>query len=57
MREHREMAEPRTSFVGREALCQEVERLVRTTPLVTVTGAGGIGKSHNEFITWSFNCG
>jgi len=34
-----------TSFVGRERETQEVQRLVRGTPLLTLMGAGGCGKT------------
>ncbi|MEM7325247.1 MAG: hypothetical protein AAF531_19310 [Actinomycetota bacterium] len=37
--------EPRTSFVGRDRELAVVERQVRATRLVTLTGAGGIGKT------------
>ena len=36
---------PRTSFVGRAAELGELEALVRSSRLVTVTGAGGSGKT------------
>jgi len=36
---------PLTEFVGRKAECRELERLVRQTRLVTLTGAGGCGKT------------
>lgn len=36
---------PRTTFVGRAAELRELEALVRSSPLVTVTGAGGSGKT------------
>ena len=35
----------RTSLVGRTAEVAEVQRLLATSPLVTVTGAGGCGKT------------
>src|SRR6187455_1633801 len=34
-----------TSFIGREQELAEVERLVSTSRLVTLTGAGGCGKT------------
>jgi predicted ATPase/class 3 adenylate cyclase/DNA-binding CsgD family transcriptional regulator len=34
-----------TSFVGREPLVGEITELVRSSPLVTLTGVGGVGKS------------
>lgn len=34
-----------TSFIGREEQIAEVERLVSTTPLLTLTGVGGVGKT------------
>ena len=48
-----EQAQPRgksprtylTSFVGRESDMDEVARLVRSAPVVTITGAGGSGKT------------
>ena len=36
---------PLTSFVGREREIEEVRRLLGTTRLLTLTGAGGIGKT------------
>jgi predicted ATPase/DNA-binding SARP family transcriptional activator len=36
---------PLTSFVGREREIEEVMRLLSTTRLLTLTGAGGIGKT------------
>jgi predicted ATPase len=37
---------PRTSFVGREVELEEIERLLASgTRLITLTGAGGIGKT------------
>ncbi|GAA0224246.1 BTAD domain-containing putative transcriptional regulator [Actinomadura nitritigenes] len=36
---------PLTSLIGRDRLLDEVERLVRTTRLVTLTGPGGVGKT------------
>jgi DNA-binding CsgD family transcriptional regulator len=34
-----------TSFVGREAEGSELRQLIRTSRLVTLTGAGGVGKT------------
>jgi predicted ATPase/class 3 adenylate cyclase len=36
---------PMTSFVGREALVADVAERVRSQPLVTLTGVGGVGKT------------
>lgn len=36
---------PLTSFIGREKEIQQVERLVSAARLVTLTGAGGVGKT------------
>jgi len=41
----RRLPTPLTSFVGRSAEIEEVGRLLQTTRLVTLTGAGGIGKT------------
>ena len=40
-----QLAEPLTSFIGREAELTEIERLLGTTRLVTLTGPGGSGKT------------
>ncbi|HTD77544.1 MAG TPA: NB-ARC domain-containing protein, partial [Chloroflexota bacterium] len=34
-----------TSFIGREQECEQIQRLLNTTRLLTVTGPGGIGKT------------
>ena len=34
-----------TSFVGREDAVAELDQLLATTPLVTLVGAGGVGKT------------
>src|SRR4029079_13359246 len=34
-----------TSFIGREKEMDEIKRLLATTPLLTLTGAGGCGKT------------
>ena len=39
------MPQPQTSFVGRERALAEVRRLLGDTRLLTLTGAGGVGKS------------
>jgi non-specific serine/threonine protein kinase len=36
---------PLTSFVGRQHVSAELQRLLRTTRLLTLTGVGGIGKT------------
>jgi predicted ATPase/DNA-binding SARP family transcriptional activator len=36
---------PLTSFIGREKEIRQVERLVTTARLVTITGSGGVGKT------------
>ena len=36
---------PRTSFLGRDAEVAELATLVHATPLVTITGPGGVGKT------------
>jgi MoxR-like ATPase len=42
--EHNLLA-PRSSFVGREREIEEVERELASTRLLTLTGAGGSGKT------------
>src|SRR5438067_8259066 len=42
---HNNLPHQLTSFVGRERELAEVQRLLGTTRLLTVTGAGGIGKT------------
>ena len=37
-----------TSFVGRDSVVEEVVTLVRAHRLVTLTGAGGVGKSRTS---------
>lgn len=39
------LSEQLTSFIGREHEMAEVKRLLHTTRLLTLTGAGGVGKS------------
>lgn len=34
-----------SSFIGRESELAELQRLLRTSRLVTLTGAGGVGKT------------
>jgi predicted ATPase len=36
---------PLTSFIGREAEAADVERLLAKSRLVTLSGAGGVGKT------------
>jgi len=43
--ERHNLPAPVTSFVGREALLSEVEELVGTHRLVTLSGVGGVGKT------------
>src|SRR5258705_4856313 len=39
------LPQPVTAFVGRETEVQEIERLLETTHVLTLTGAGGCGKT------------
>ena len=39
------LPQPMTAFVGREREMQEIERLLETTRVLTLTGAGGCGKT------------
>src|SRR5207248_3435241 len=34
-----------TSFVGRKAVLMEIKQLIDSSPVVTLTGAGGVGKT------------
>lgn len=40
-----DIADPRTSLVGREAECREVEQAIRANRLVSIVGLGGCGKT------------
>src|SRR6516225_368940 len=40
---------PLTSFIGRQLEIAEIKRLLATTRLVTLTGAGGSGKTRLAF--------
>ena len=42
---HTNLPEPLTSFVGRERERAEIERLLATSRLLTLTGIGGVGKT------------
>jgi DNA-binding winged helix-turn-helix (wHTH) protein len=44
-RSNSNLPEPLTSFIGRERELVEIKRLLPTTRLVTLVGAGGIGKT------------
>jgi len=44
-RQHHNLPTQLTSFIGREREIAEIKRLLGTSPLVTLTGAGGCGKS------------
>jgi len=39
------LPKPLTSFIGREKEIQQVERLISSSRLVTITGPGGVGKT------------
>jgi predicted ATPase/DNA-binding SARP family transcriptional activator/class 3 adenylate cyclase len=43
--EQHNLPTPLSSFIGRESELEEVERLLRETGLLTVTGLGGVGKT------------
>jgi predicted ATPase/DNA-binding XRE family transcriptional regulator len=42
---HHNLPQPLTSFIGRQVEAEEVKRLLATSRLLTLTGAGGVGKS------------
>jgi predicted ATPase/DNA-binding SARP family transcriptional activator len=42
---HSNIPRPMTSFIGREKEIQQVEQLISKARLVTITGAGGVGKT------------
>ncbi len=44
-RRHSNLPRPLTSFIGREKEIRQIEHLVRTTRLITITGPGGVGKT------------